>query len=84
MKGEREVGGVRCGEVLAVLSDFVDGTIDSRLRVRVEEHLLGCDACERFGGVFAATVRGLRERLAAPDAMDEATRERLRRITRAG
>lgn len=82
MKGEREVGGIRCGELLAVLSDFVDGTIDPGLRLRVEEHLRGCDACERFGGVFAATVRALRERLAAPDALNEAMRERLRRLTR--
>lgn len=82
MKGEREVGGVRCGEVLAVLSDFIDGTIGSSMRLRVEEHLRGCDACERFGGVFAATVRALREGLAAPDALDEAARERLRRLTK--
>ncbi|MCA1733657.1 MAG: zf-HC2 domain-containing protein [Acidobacteria bacterium] len=81
MKGEREVGGVRCGEVLAVLSDFVDGTIERGMRSRVEEHLRGCDACERFGGVFAETVRALREGLAAPDALDQAARERLRRLT---
>ena len=81
MKGEREVAGLRCGEVLAVLSDFVDGTIDSKMRTRVEGHLRGCDACERFGGMFAATVRALRVGLDAPDALDEATRERLRRIS---
>jgi anti-sigma factor RsiW len=82
MRGEREVCGLRCGELLAVLSDFVDGTIDSSLRMRIEEHLRGCDACERFGGVFAATVRGLRERLAAPDEVDEAARERLRKLAK--
>ena len=81
MRGEGEVGGIRCGEVLAVLSDFVDGAIDPGLRSRIEEHLRGCDTCERFGGVFASTVRALRERLSAPDALDEATRERLRRLT---
>ena len=80
MKGEREVGGVRCGEVLAVLSDFVDGTIEPGTRARVEEHLRGCSTCERFGGVFGATVRALRDGLAAPDALGEAARERLRRL----
>ncbi|MGK2858699.1 MAG: zf-HC2 domain-containing protein [Thermoanaerobaculia bacterium] len=81
MRGEREVGGIRCGEVLAVLSDFVDDTIDPGMRSRVEEHLRGCDACERFGGVFGATVRALREGFATPDALGEAARERLRRLT---
>lgn len=80
MIGEGEVGGVRCGEVLAVLSDFVDGTIEPEMRSRVEEHLRGCNTCERFGGVFAETVRALREGLAAPDAVDEAARDRLRRL----
>lgn len=81
MNGEREVGGVRCGELLAVLSDFIDGSLEPDMRLRMEEHLRGCDACERFGGAFAETVRALRERLAAPEGIGDATRERLRRIT---
>ena len=82
MRGEGNVGGIRCGEVLAVLSDYVDGTIDAGMRSRVEEHLRGCDTCERFGGVFAETVRALREGLGAADALDQAARERLRGLAK--
>lgn len=82
MKGEREAGGVRCGEVLAVLSDVIDGTVDARMRLRVEAHLRECGACARFGGAFGAMIAALRESLAAPDAVDDGTRERLRRIAR--
>jgi hypothetical protein len=66
MKGEREVAGLRCGEVLATLSDVVDGTIAPELARKVQLHVAGCDVCERFGGAFAEVVRALREEGAEP------------------
>ena len=60
---ERVVGGLRCGEVLERLSDFVDGDIDSATRARIEEHLRGCDWCERFGNRFTGIVGALRREL---------------------
>ncbi len=63
MIGERNVGGLTCGQVLDRLSDYLDGDVDSALRGQIEEHLRGCEGCARFGGEFAATVRALRTHL---------------------
>ncbi len=81
MQQEREVGGLRCGEVLALLGDFVDGELDAATVGRVQAHLAGCDACERFGGRYAAVVRRLR---AERPRLDDAARLRLDRRVRAG
>lgn len=79
MKNEREVAGVRCGEVLARLSDYLDATLPSADRARVEAHVAACDHCARFGGVFAATVASLRHRLARPTPLTAEQRARLSR-----
>jgi anti-sigma factor RsiW len=63
MKGERNVGGLTCSQVLDRLSDYLDGDVDAGLRRQIEEHLRGCEGCARFGGEFAATVRALRAHL---------------------
>ena len=57
---EREVAGMRCGEVLAELSDYLDGDLDPARRAQVEAHLQGCEACERFGSDFMTAVYALR------------------------
>lgn len=66
MAHDREVAGIRCTEVLAVLSDYLDGELDAATRARVEAHVGGCDWCEHFGGQFAATVGALKRRLDQP------------------
>ncbi len=82
---EREVGGLRCSEVLAHLSDYVDHELPEAGRAAVEAHLRGCAVCERFGGRFATTLRAAREALGAPPALDEALLVRIReRIAAAG
>lgn len=58
---EREVAGLRCGDVLAELSDFLDGELTAPRQAQVEAHLRGCDVCERFGGVFSAAIRALQQ-----------------------
>ena len=68
MTVEREVAGIRCGEVLARLSDYLDDELPMSERRRVEAHLRGCDVCERFGGEMAELVALLRRHLAAEDA----------------
>jgi anti-sigma factor RsiW len=60
MAEEREVGGLRCAEVLAMLPDFVDGALEAQERAQVEVHLRGCGWCARFGGQYAALVAELR------------------------
>jgi len=62
MATEREVGGIRCGEVLAVLGDYLDGDLDPAAQEQVNAHLAGCDWCERFGGSMAGMVKAVRRR----------------------
>jgi anti-sigma factor RsiW len=76
---ERVVGGLRCGEVLADLGEYLDRALPAERVSRIEEHLRGCDWCERFGREFAETVGALRARLAAPPALEAGIAERLRR-----
>ena len=76
---ERVVGGMSCSEVLAVLSELIDGTIGADARARVTEHLRGCDWCERFGGRFSEVVETLRRELRDPGTLDNDVAERLRR-----
>ncbi|MDP2269956.1 MAG: zf-HC2 domain-containing protein [Archangium sp.] len=66
MLENRNIGGVTCFEVLAQLSDYVDGELSAEARVKIETHLAGCDACTRFGGEFGAVVTALRQKLKAP------------------
>lgn len=78
MKGERLVGGLRCSEVLQELSDYLDGALEMQRLNQVEDHLRGCDLCERFGGEMSATVRALREQLAEPEPLSRDAEARLR------
>ena len=82
MEGERLVAGLRCSEVLARLTDFVDGELSAAELEQVKAHVAGCDVCERFGGRFAAVVRALRE-TSTPD-VDPAVAERLDRALSRG
>lgn len=77
MAEERTVAGLRCSEVMSRLSDYVDGELARDERTRVEEHVRGCDWCERFGGEFASAVKALRDRLTRD--LPDGARERLRR-----
>jgi len=74
----REVGGLWCDEVLGRLPDYVGQTLDQDQRAAVDAHLQGCDWCARFGGRYAATIQQLQQALAAPPAVSEALRGRLR------
>lgn len=78
MPEERLVAGLRCGEVLERLSDYVDGDLPPREVERVEGHLKGCDWCEQMGGDFAAAVAAIRRHLVAETAVPEDARRRLR------
>jgi anti-sigma factor RsiW len=85
MAVEREVGGMRCGEVLAELSDYLDGELGEARRAQVEAHLHGCDVCERFGSSFSGIIHALRQSDLAPTAEEPAVYERLRaRLEQAG
>jgi anti-sigma factor (TIGR02949 family) len=79
IENEKVIGGLSCSEVLARLSDYVDGELSDGDRARVEAHLRGCDGCARFGGEFRATVQALRTHLGAAAEVPRELNERLRR-----
>jgi anti-sigma factor RsiW len=79
IRDEKVVGGLSCSDVLARLSDYMDGELPAAERARVEEHLRGCDGCARFGGELSATVRALRAHLARPAEVPRDIADRLRR-----
>jgi mycothiol system anti-sigma-R factor len=78
IENEKVIAGLSCSDVLARLSDYLDGELAAEERARVDAHLRACDGCARFGGAFGATVRALRAHLAGPTELPEALRERLR------
>lgn len=63
MADDREVAGIRCGAVLALLPAYVDAELSTDARAQVEAHLAGCDWCERFGGSYCGVVSTIRARL---------------------
>jgi anti-sigma factor (TIGR02949 family) len=71
MKGERTVASLRCSEVLADLSRYLDGDLHAARRTQLEQHVTGCDACMRLGGEVASIVKALREKLGAERAPDD-------------
>src|SRR5437016_11161807 len=46
-----------CGQVQALLSDYVDNTLSARQAWNVEKHLADCPACTALSQELRATVR---------------------------
>lgn len=68
---------VTCQDVLARLSDYLDGEIPPEQRVAIEEHLSACAACFAVADTLRKTVT-LYHELPAP-ALSAAARARLYR-----
>jgi anti-sigma factor RsiW len=64
-----------CGQLLAHLSDYVDGTLQAGLCRELEQHLAGCDDCRIVLNTLKKTVELYR--LEGPAGMPDAVRERL-------
>lgn len=75
---DRKVGSLRCSEVLARLSEYIDGELPPETVAAIHEHVGGCTVCEQFGGRFSRAVATMRRTLGAPVAIDEALVARLR------
>lgn len=61
-------GGLTCSEVLARLSDHLDGELPAAERAAVDAHLATCANCAQFGGTVAVVLQGLRAQLGAGKA----------------
>ncbi len=85
MKPDHEItiAGLSCSQVLARLSDYLDGDLPAEERQALEAHLRGCDRCARFGGEFRAVVGALRSHLSRSGQLPGGFRERLRRALEA-
>lgn len=66
MDGERQVGGLWCSEVLALLADYVRGALTPDARAAVELHVGACSECARFGEAYGRTVEAIRQSTATP------------------
>ncbi len=79
IENEKVIAGLSCGQVLDLLSEYLDGDLAGSQSASLEQHLRGCDGCARFGGEFRGVVGALREHLARSRGLPEGFRERLRR-----
>ena len=57
---ERDVGGLRCMQVLDVLDGWAERELQPNVHERVVAHVTECQACARFGARYAATIEALR------------------------
>lgn len=80
---DRLVAGLRCRDVLADLSLYIDGELPAARVQQIQEHLRGCDWCERFGGRFSAIVAQFRRELHDAEPLDQGIAFRLNQRLRA-
>ncbi|MEX2468101.1 MAG: zf-HC2 domain-containing protein [Gemmatimonadota bacterium] len=74
---DREIAGMRCRDVLARLTDYVDDDLELETAERMRAHVSACDVCEQFGGVFAELVVRLKGTLPEAAPLPPAVRARL-------
>jgi anti-sigma factor RsiW len=61
LEDERVVAGLHCGEVLADLTEHLDGRLSRDRAERLDEHLAGCAGCRGFADAVTAAVRAVRQ-----------------------
>lgn len=52
-----ETTDMRCQELVEVITDYLEGALSPRERVRFEEHLAVCDACRTYLEQMRATIQ---------------------------
>jgi anti-sigma factor RsiW len=55
-----------CKELVEVVTDYLEGTLPDRDRVRLEAHLAECPYCEEYVAQMRQTIEALGERPAEP------------------
>jgi anti-sigma factor RsiW len=46
-----------CKELVELVTDYLEGTLQGRRRRRFESHLAGCDGCTRYLAQMETTIR---------------------------
>ncbi len=77
MKGEQQIAGLWCRDVLDRLYDYLDDQLPSDERDKVEAHLSGCSLCASFGGDAGAVAKAVQKKLVDPAPVSEDLQERL-------
>ena len=75
MKLLRRRHDLACRDVVELVTDYLEGSLDDRDRDRFERHLGGCDGCAAYLGQMQVTLR-VAGRI-EPEAIDPVFRERL-------
>ena len=52
---------MNCKELAYMLADYIDGSMDPRLREELDAHLAKCEPCMAFTKTFQATCEGTRK-----------------------
>ena len=77
LPGERLVGGLTCSDVLADLSNYLDGELTPARKAAVEAHVAGCSVCAQFGARFGRMLQEVRARMVVPEPVPDDVLERL-------
>jgi anti-sigma factor RsiW len=46
-----------CKELVELVTDYLEGTLDEATRARFEEHIAGCDGCTEYVAQMEETIR---------------------------
>lgn len=65
---------MHCREAVALMTDYLEGALTQRDRVRFEEHLAGCAHCGEYLAQMRATIE-IAGRVTPNDLSDEAVAE---------
>lgn len=76
----RLVAGVQCNEVLAELSDFLDGNLGAEREQQLRAHVAQCNACECFGADVQTALQALRTHREAAPLSDDVSKRLAQRI----
>ena len=68
-----------CRDLVAVVTDYLEGQIAAVERHTIEDHLGDCPGCDEYVRQMRLTIAGLRG-LASDDAMFPQTRDELMRV----
>ncbi len=58
-EGNQLVGGLWCSDILAALSQYIDGELDAPAVAQVNVHLERCVNCARFGADVSSMLASL-------------------------